>query len=245
MKFIVSGSSQNISSCSEHSHIYNEIIILSNGICETIVDQISYQMQQNSVLIIPSGHSHSNYSSTNYSDIFIQVDDFPSQITSPLLIHDYSGNIMRIMQTINSLNVQQSYKHIDNLIFILISLIEDAIGVNYKYRCSLLLKNLIEMNFSDPAFSLPATAETRGYNYDYIRRCYKTDMRTTPTAYLIELRSRHAEKLLKYTSYSIATISFQCGFFDQYYFSKIFKQKTGESPSQYRNHHNKQSSLLQ
>ncbi|CUH96655.1 hypothetical protein P22_2745 [Propionispora sp. 2/2-37] len=55
-----------------------------------------------------------------------------------------------------------------------------------------------------------------------------------PLEYLIELRMRRARELLCTTACSIAEISVCVGYSDPYYFSKLFKQRTGFCPSAYK-----------
>lgn len=57
-----------------------------------------------------------------------------------------------------------------------------------------------------------------------------------PVEYLIEYRVRRARELLCTTACSIADISTDVGYSDPYYFSKLFKQRTGFCPTTVRGH---------
>jgi YesN/AraC family two-component response regulator len=50
----------------------------------------------------------------------------------------------------------------------------------------------------------------------------------------LEKKISFAKKLLVDTSLSVKQISDKLCFSDEYYFSNIFKKKTGQTPSQYR-----------
>lgn len=52
-----------------------------------------------------------------------------------------------------------------------------------------------------------------------------------PNEYLIDHRMQHAKELLCTTTFSVAKISACVGYSDPYYFSKLFKKRTGFSPS--------------
>ena len=52
--------------------------------------------------------------------------------------------------------------------------------------------------------------------------------------YLTETRIRAAGKKLRETDRSVSRIAAEAGFRDYSYFSKVFRQKTGMSPSEYR-----------
>lgn len=56
----------------------------------------------------------------------------------------------------------------------------------------------------------------------------------SPIDYLIRLRLEHARLLLRTTRLGIAEIAERCGYEDAAYFSRLFKQKHGLSPLQYR-----------
>ena len=58
-----------------------------------------------------------------------------------------------------------------------------------------------------------------------------------PSAYLHRLRIQNTLELLQHTQLPMGTIARQCGYPDANYFSRLIRHVTGESPSQYRKHH--------
>lgn len=52
--------------------------------------------------------------------------------------------------------------------------------------------------------------------------------------YMLRLRIKKAAKLLSSSSMSITDVCYTCGFSDPNYFTRIFKKKTGRSPSSYK-----------
>lgn len=68
-------------------------------------------------------------------------------------------------------------------------------------------------------------------------RMFKKIYNTTPTKYMNFLRIERAKQLLYETDMQITAISETCGFSSTYYFSRLFKQTTGESPLKYRQKH--------
>ena len=57
----------------------------------------------------------------------------------------------------------------------------------------------------------------------------------TPLEYVMEYRLNTAKQLLDDTKMSITDISYHCGFSSNAYFGKIFREKYGMTPLQYRN----------
>lgn len=70
------------------------------------------------------------------------------------------------------------------------------------------------------------------------RECYRyfaRELNTTPMDYLIRYRIAAASRQLRETADDIAKIAENCGFSSANYFSKVFRQIVGCSPSAYRN----------
>jgi transcriptional regulator GlxA family with amidase domain len=59
-------------------------------------------------------------------------------------------------------------------------------------------------------------------------------MGISPSAYRQGLRIDNAKNLLSSTELPISEVGILCGFSDSLYFSRIFRQKTGCSPTEYR-----------
>ena len=54
-------------------------------------------------------------------------------------------------------------------------------------------------------------------------------------AYLANIRMEQAKKLLSDMHFQISEVSTRSGYSDAKYFAKLFKKKTGSTPSEYRN----------
>ena len=65
-------------------------------------------------------------------------------------------------------------------------------------------------------------------------RCFKKNVDETPVRYLTDFRIESAANMLLMTEKPVSEIAATCGFDDVSYFSKIFKNAKGLSPSQYR-----------
>ena len=57
----------------------------------------------------------------------------------------------------------------------------------------------------------------------------------SPGKYVAQLRIQRAQALMRDTDLLMREISQEVGYEDPFYFSKVFKQITGESPTQYMN----------
>jgi len=86
---------------------------------------------------------------------------------------------------------------------------------------------------SDLDLELLAT-EARLSKYHFTRK-FKELTGHSPIQYFIHLKIQFACQLLDSTTLSVKEISHQVGYRDPYYFSRLFKQVIGISPSYYRN----------
>jgi len=66
---------------------------------------------------------------------------------------------------------------------------------------------------------------------------FKRETNKTPLLFLTQMRLGRASYLLEHTEESIDEIALQTGYSDRYHFSKRYKQRTGETPVQYRMNH--------
>jgi AraC-like DNA-binding protein len=71
-------------------------------------------------------------------------------------------------------------------------------------------------------------------NYSLFRRSFKRYTGLSPMQYHTSLRMKQAVYLLTNSDLSVKEISFNLGFCSVFYFSKLFKEKTGHTPSDYR-----------
>jgi|GEM_PF-2223374 len=68
----------------------------------------------------------------------------------------------------------------------------------------------------------------------YFSKSFKEIVRESFVGYMQNLSIRQARKLLQETNHPIYWIAESCGFQDERYFSKVFREKTGQLPSEFR-----------
>ena len=72
----------------------------------------------------------------------------------------------------------------------------------------------------------------------HLRRIYKKVTSVSPMHTLMELRIQRAKYLLVSTTYTLAKIADECGFYDASHMNKYFKEFCGISPAEYRTQNN-------
>jgi AraC-like DNA-binding protein len=84
------------------------------------------------------------------------------------------------------------------------------------------------------AVDLETIARELNMSYPLFRKSFKEIVGVSPGQYHLGIRIDKACRLLKETNLTMTEISYQLGFETEFYFSRIFKTKTGVSPSRYR-----------
>lgn len=82
--------------------------------------------------------------------------------------------------------------------------------------------------------SLGDIAAAAGVSRQECMRCFRKYIHTSPIVYLTRHRIRIAAGMLQHTDLSIITISEDCGFGSNSYFSRVFRNVMGCTPKEYR-----------
>jgi AraC-like DNA-binding protein len=94
-------------------------------------------------------------------------------------------------------------------------------------------KYLMESNACGE-IDLPSISERLGISTSRLNEIFKNHTSMTPYQYYIHIKIHKAEILLEQGALPVKEVAYQMGFEDQYYFSRLFKSKTGVSPSDWR-----------
>lgn len=93
----------------------------------------------------------------------------------------------------------------------------------------------INMNYEIP-ISNEDIAKRFHFNSAYLNRVFRKNTGRSIHEFLVSCRIAAAKEMLRSQSISVGEIAEKCGFSSGYHFAKIFRQKTGFTPSGYRNH---------
>ncbi len=100
---------------------------------------------------------------------------------------------------------------------------------------------LVEANMEDSDFSVETFAREMALSSVQLYRKLTALTGLSPNEFIRELRLQRAAQLLSQRAGNIAEIGYQCGFNNLSYFARVFKEKYGTTPSEYRK---KEESLL-
>ena len=108
-----------------------------------------------------------------------------------------------------------------------------------------IVKSAVTVIDSDPSaeIGLGILAKHLNVSNVYLSTIFRRETGKTVTEYINDKRISYAKHLLYTTSLQIQTIAVNCGMADVHYFSKLFKQKTGKTPSAFREEAKNQKQL--
>lgn len=89
------------------------------------------------------------------------------------------------------------------------------------------------MNYNK-AINIEEYAESIHMSVRWFIRNFREYTGTTPAQYIVSLRIFNAQTLLKSTDYNITEIASIVGYDNPFYFSRLFRKQSGETPSEYR-----------
>lgn len=95
--------------------------------------------------------------------------------------------------------------------------------------------DFVEQNLDNSEADIGQMAEACAVSRSVLQRKMKSLMGVTPADFLREARMKRACQLLAQTSLTVSEVAYRCGFSDPKYFSRCFKQSTGQSPTDFKN----------
>ena len=109
-------------------------------------------------------------------------------------------------------------------------------SINYHRDAVLQVKNYID-RFFYRKITLDELGSLVHYTPMHLNRLFKEHFKMPIHAYLGNVRLDHAAALLEQNGGRIVDVAGACGFEDQRYFSRVFKNRFGCTPQEYRNSH--------
>lgn len=95
-------------------------------------------------------------------------------------------------------------------------------------------KNYIDISYNNQSLTVSAVAQQLDISEVYLRKLFKERYSISPSRYIISMRIKQAQELMKYSFLSLEECALQSGFSSLEYFCRTFKKETGISPGKYR-----------
>ena len=95
-----------------------------------------------------------------------------------------------------------------------------------------MILNYVNENYRDSTLTLGKVADIFSYTEKYVSSLFKRHMEMGFNRYINSRRINYALGLIDKGASSVKSIALECGFSDALYFSKVFKKKTGITPTE-------------
>ena len=221
-----------------------EYIVSGKGYLK--VDGKLHTLHANDVYLLEPGSSHEYYADKDEpfkkywinfkSDVFFHILH-EYDLSQIYVFHDtdISEEMTKIFALEKvSLYNDQIYKQASKYLFTIFMKLAEKNHI--KAEGSVIAQQILaELDKAiDSSVSIDEICETLFISRSKLIREFKKHYDITPHAYLVNRKIAFSKMLLQNSAHSIKSISNHLGFADEHYFSNIFKQKTGMTPSEYR-----------
>jgi AraC-like DNA-binding protein len=235
---------------------YNFLLLLSEGGGKQQIDNEIFDLNPNDVLFIREGHLNAiKLIRPDTDGYFIYIDStlLPQIFSDNALLHRLTfhprhsvsrSDMEWICQCCELLLRQKtdtpSVQEIQVVLLraIILKLAEASAAARSKpdrqSEITMLFKELLYKNFSkyrDVAFY----ADSMAVSENYLNRCVNRVTNKPPKQHINEMVIVHSKVLLQNRSKDIAQVAFELNFSDPSYFSRLFKQFTRQTPTEYKN----------
>ncbi len=223
------------------THAHNEVIICKQGSGILIADGQEYRFSAGDVVCIPAGVMHEDLApEPRQNGLVVFANTGEALMDEVRIFHDSTHAFEQLVDMAADALLQDSAPQrafayaLGNAMLRLLQC-WGAAGQSTPNEAVERIDRSIRRHFSDPDFDLAAEIEKTGYSEGYFRRLFRAALGRPPQQQLNHVRIEFAKTQLRIyrDMSSIKRISQESGFRDPYYFSRIFKQYEGVSPTQF------------
>ena len=227
--------------CPYHRHDAWELVLYRGGVGENWIEGEAYAFCPGCVFLIPPGFCHRSLGNGVFTDRYIHIRGLSWPVTDrPTRFFDDERRLETLAWYLFAEFHGSSPNRAATVYALWEAIHQILIGKQQKERTLPpeveAFQTLLLHHLSDPDFDLQAAVAQTPYCEDHFRRIFRRYTGATPAAYLSDLRISYAKRLLRheYPSHmKIADVALASGFRDPYYFARLFKKRTGLSPSGY------------
>lgn len=218
---------------SERHYCLIHYVIAGKGVLQIYGD--SYEVKKDQIFIIP--RNTANYYQADDKEPWTYMwigfsGNLAKQFSQLPPVMDFHSNIFLKMATVKDLTSMREEFLASKLFDLYRHLFSDETTTNYASA----IQNFIDTNYMSADISVEKIAKSMNLNRSHLTKCFKQATDITIQEYLINTRISHAITLLK-KGVPVQETARQVGYSDPFNFSKIFKKKTGISPSSYAQNH--------
>jgi len=221
-----------------HSHEALELVYYVEGEGRSALEQDPQRIVRNSFTITPSGVHHDQLSKTDLTSVCLGLVGSGLEDVRGVW-HDREGGLRRLIEQL----LQEVRQHDAEFETVCEGLVLAIVGLARRIAATkpgksskeaVVARALDLIRTEDGALSVQELSARLYVSRDYLRHLFQEHTNASPLRHLINARIERAKDLLGRSDLGIGEIARQSGFENSYYFSRLFKQVTGQTPSAFR-----------
>ena len=233
-----------------HSHHFTELFYVLNGKGMFIINDQSFQVQKDDLIIVNSNVTHKETSSLEEPLHYVVMGtdelEFHANPGKNYFVYNFSSHNKLLHFYIKSILMELRTQD-DHFEYLCQNLFENLVYQIQRWTKNQLLVKPLQKTNKECRFieqyinehfrediSLQSLSEIVHLSKYYLAHAFKEYKGMSPINYLTQVRINEARHLLDTTDFSAAKIADLTGFSSQSYFSQIFHKETGMTPNKYR-----------
>ncbi len=214
---------------------FSELTLIYDGELQYVIDNKKYVLRKNDLIYIPAGSFRERKTSqaAHYVSFNIRNHEQASLFTMPNGVSNAVRYIIAACDEIRESTTDFSDERYELLLRCLFKQLEIQRNAPNFNPLVIKIKEYIKKNISKK-ITLGDIANYTFFSPVYCEEIFKKEMNMPIIDYVIDLRIKEAQHMLITERESLKTIAEKLGFSDYNYFSRLFKQRVGCSPSEYR-----------
>lgn len=231
-----------------HIDQFYELIYIDQGKIHLLVDEHEYTLSEYDTIVIYPGQKHVIYTDENISASYLVIDfQMNDSFEHPLIDHIFHTDkriykiLSRFMASLETNTLFDDELAIIYLKEVLLLLYQDqSVQNNVKNPMSRHFENTllneivvyIHNNIYAP-LSVEELCDQFSISRSTIQGLFRAYLDTTPKQYISDLKLNEAKKMIMEHKYTISMISSHLGYTSIHYFSRKFKERFGQSPTEF------------
>ena len=246
-----------------HKHNFFATILFTQGTGTHVIDFTSYEVKQNTVFLLSPGQTHNwelsedvdgiiffhskEFYEVHYIHDFLSDYSFFSNMQNQAVLYldtKMQGAVVPLFTKLLDVNSSAIFKKKQLLLSVVTQLyieLESAINAStlavikrhdHYYLNYLKFQRLVEENFLHER-SVHQYADWMHMTAKHLNRINRTILNKSTLEIITDRVLLEAKRILIYGKKNISQVAEEMGFLDQAHFSKIFKSKTGMTPSDF------------
>jgi AraC-like DNA-binding protein len=225
------------SAASSHRHQFWEMVYYIDCSGFAYIEDKKFEFHDGSIFILPPGMSHYETSQGEMTIAYLGIEKLYTLEHRLYCLKDNTdGDFLNILRQLYKLHQLKPYNW-ERIGDALVNALEQYIlswsGPRRKNAVVESFEHLLVSNIHNNV-CMDELIRQVPVSSSHFRKLFKAETRKSPVEYLLDLKIGSAMQLLSNTSMAVKDIAFTLGFSDVYYFSRLFKKKTGKYPSQWR-----------